>query len=275
MSMRRILALLACVAAFATACSGFSPSTAEEGTRALDGPSEALAEQIVATLRRMSEFLASRPAIRFEADIRYDSIQTSGQKIEFGSHRRIVLRRPDRARVEVSHWDGERELLTFDGERLQVAIPERRVYASMEYAGNVADAFDHLITEYGVASPLSDLLRPDLPDEIATRALSGRRLGTVEIEGTRCDHLVFRGERVDFQLFVRQGDEPVPIRFVIDYHAEPGSPQFRAQLRDWDLEPMLPDSLFRLVPPVGAQRVAFPELMDLLLGPADPEAGDP
>jgi hypothetical protein len=270
----QIVVPLACVVAFATACSSFGGSTSDEHATS-DTASHAQTEEAIAALKGMSEFLASRPAIRFAADIHYDAIQPSGQKIEFGSRRRIALRRPDRARVEVSHWDGEQELLTFDGKRLSAVIPGRRIYASMEYTGTVSQAFEHLVTEYGVASPLSDLLRRDLPDEVARRVLSGRRLEAVTIAGTRCDHLAFHGERVDFQLFIRQGDEPVPLRFVIDYHAEPGSPQFRAQLRDWDWQPELPDLLFRFVPPAGAQRVAFAELLDLLLGPLDTEEGGP
>ena len=138
-----------------------------------------------------------------------------------------------------------------------------------------AEAFEHLVTEYDVASPLSDLLRGDLPEEVASRVRSARHLGTVTIAGTRCDHLAFRGERVDFQLFVRQGEEPVPIRFAIDYHAEAGRPQFRAQLGSWDSAPELPESLFQFLPPVGSQRVAFPELLDLLLGSTAAESEVP
>ncbi len=223
----------------------------------------------------MSEFLVSRPALRFEADIHYDAVQPSGQKIEFGSRRRIALRRPDHARVEVSHWDGEEELLTFDGQRLSLAIPNLHVYASIDFEGTSAEALEYLVTEHDVASPLSDLFRGDLPREVASGARSARHLGTVTIAGTRCEHLAFRGERIDFQLFVAQGEEPVPMRFAIDYHAEAGRPQFRAQFGRWGWPPELPGSLFHFAPPVGSQRVAFPELLDLLLGPLLAEAEGP
>lgn len=263
----RILAPLGLTVALATSCTSLDRPATVEGPGA-----DAASEQAVARVKRMTEFLASREAVRFEADIQYDAVQPSGQKIEFGSHRKIAVRRPDRARVEVYHWDGERELVSFDGERLSAALPARRVYASIEFTGSVADAFDHLVEEFGVASPLADLLRKDLPAEIESRMSSGRRLGSVTIGGTRCEHLAFRSERVDFQLFIREGDEPVPVRFLIDYHAEPGGPQFRALLHDWEWGTALPDSLFRFVPQAGAQRVPFPELLDLLLGRLSSEA---
>ena len=264
-------ALTTCALVVGFGCAGFEASTPiEELTPEVRAETDAS----IAVLARMSEFLASRSALRFEADVLYDAVQPSGQRIEFGSQRRIALRPPDHARVEVSHWDGGQELITFDGRRLSAVLPDRRLYATMEYQGTIGEAFDHLVTEYDVASPLSDLLRRDLPNEIASRVVSARRLPSVTIAGTRCDHLAFRGERVDFQLFVQQGDTPVPLRFVIDYRDEEGSPQFRAQLRNWDWSHELSDALFRFVPQAGAQRVGFPDLLDQLLGPLESEADE-
>jgi hypothetical protein len=267
-----------CIVVSATACTNVASSTPvvlpdSSADADFQLQTQARTEEAIAILARMSEFLGSRSSFRFIAEIRYDAVQPSGQKIEFGSQRKYAVRRPDHARVEVSHWDGGQELLGFDGRRLSLLLPWRRVYASAPYTGSVAEAFDYLIAEYGLASPLADLLRRELPDEVAQRVLSARRVAVVEIGGVLCDQLAFRGEKVNFQIFVRQGDEPLPMRFLIDYHAEVGSPQFRARLRDWDLEPELPESLFQIVPPAGAQSVPFDELMDLLLGPLSDKDG--
>ena len=265
MNVRSIARSLMLTLVFVAGCSSFGGSSDNEPMTGTP-PSEVETERAVAALRRMSDFLASRPVLRFEVDIQYDAIQASGQKVEFGSQRQIALRRPDRMRVEVLHWDGTKELVTFDGHRLSASIFGGQVYASVEYAGTTTEAFDHLVSEYDVATPIADLLRRDLPEYVASRALSAQSLGTITVAGTRCEHLIFRGQRIDFQLFIEAGEEPVPVRFVIDYHAEPGSPQFRAQLRNYDWQSELTDSLFRLLPLVGAQRVEFGELLDLTLG---------
>ncbi len=259
------------VIALATGCANLGQPAREEPTSSptvLAEPTKRT-EEALAALRRMSEFLASRPMLRFEADIQYDAVQESGQKLEFGSHRTFALARPDRIRVDIAHWNGEREMIAFDGDHLWATLPESRIYASLAFTGNIPDAFDLLVNDYGLASPLSDLLRRGLADEIADRVISGRNLRTAMIGGVACDHLTFRGRNLDFQLFIQQGEEPVPVRFIIDYHAETGGPQFRAWLRDWDLAPALPDSLFQFSPEVGEQRVPFRELMDLVLGPLE------
>jgi hypothetical protein len=260
--------LLALALTFLSGCQTPDPSSsATEPIAERADPVEM--EEALQVLRRMSAFIASHSSLRFTADVAYDAVQHSGQKIEFGSRRTVTLRRPDLVRVDVLHRGGERELLTFDGKRLSLAIPNQRVYASKEFHGTAAEAFEALTTEYDLATPLSDVMRRDLPNEIATRAESALRLDSVIVEGVRCDHLAFRGERVDFQIFVREGDEPAPVRIVIDYRMEPGQPQFRARFGTFDWAPEQPDGLFRYVPSIGAQRIPFREVLDLLLGPLE------
>jgi hypothetical protein len=236
---------------------------AEEPAVAPVDPAETQAA--LAGLKRMSDFLASVSAIRFSAHVSYDAVQESGQKIEFGNDRQVSARRPNRARVEVMHWDGPGEALIYDGEHLSLSIPDHRVYAYLVRKGTTAEAIDELVLEHGVPSPLADLLHPELYAEVADRVTSGIRVGEATLDGVACDQLAFRSEKLDFQIFIRKGDEPVPLRLVIDYRNAEGRPQFRATLRDWELNPDLPEELFRFVPAAGSQRVPFHELLDLLL----------
>ncbi|MBV8173453.1 MAG: DUF2092 domain-containing protein, partial [Verrucomicrobia bacterium] len=62
---------------------------------------------------------------------------------------------------------------------------------------------------------------------------------------------------VDFQVWVAQGNQPLPRRIVITYKDEPGQPQFWAHLSNWNLAPVISDALFAFTPPNGADRVQF------------------
>ena len=57
-------------------------------------------EQALAVLKRMAEFLTQAQRFSVTVDTGFDVVQDSGQKIEFGETRQIVLRRPDRVRIE-------------------------------------------------------------------------------------------------------------------------------------------------------------------------------
>ena len=58
-----------------------------------------------------------------------------------------------------------------------------------------------------------------------------------------CDHIAARTATVDFQVWVAEGERPLPRRVVITYLEEEGQPQFRAQFSDWNLTPEVPESL--------------------------------
>ena len=95
---------------------------------ALGLPSAAVGEdkRAAARLEAMANFLAKAQRLSVVADCSYDVVQDSGQKIEFGERRVMTLRRPDRARVDVTRRDGARRGLLFDGAQLTPSMSTRR-----------------------------------------------------------------------------------------------------------------------------------------------------
>ena len=70
------------------------------------------------------------------------------------------------------------------------------------------------------------------------------------------DHLAARMSDVDLQVWVSQGEQPVPLRIILTYSNAPGQPQFRAVLNDWNFDPASTDATFSFVPPEGAEAIA-------------------
>lgn len=266
-------------AIFASGCALF-PGPDEGATASTESStpssvaSSSETDAALAILERMSAFLASREAFRFHAEVRYDAVQSWGQRIEFGNSREIAVRRPDRMRIDILDWDGTSEILAYDGARVWIASPSRHAYSRMAQTGELEQVLAQLGTEYDSPAQLADLLDPELYARLRPVIESGSRVGLVYLDGRPCEQVVFRTGKVDFQLFVEQGATPVPRRLVIDYRDEPGRPQFRASLGDWDLEPELPDVYFEISPPIGAQLVSFDELLELMIA-APPELPDP
>lgn len=269
-AIRAALMLALLLGAVGTAgCSllGSDPARgAGEPAKASAAEARAETDATLAIVERMSRHLESLAAFRVSAEVRYDAVQRSGQRIEFGSERQVAIRRPDRLRVEVRDWDGPREWLVYDGSRLSAAAPSANVYATTEQSGSFEEAVARFEKEGAGAQPLAELFEAGLDERLRALVDSGARVGTVQIDGRLCDHLAFRGASVDFQLFVERSESPLPRRLVIDYREEPGRPQFRASLRAWETNAELSDAFFRFAPPIGAQRVSFDELIALLRG---------
>jgi hypothetical protein len=63
-------------------------------------------ERAMSSLKRMADFLSQAQRFSVMVDIGFDVVQDSGQKIEFGETREIVVRRPAHARVDSTKRDG-------------------------------------------------------------------------------------------------------------------------------------------------------------------------
>jgi hypothetical protein len=86
---------------------------------------------------------------------------------------------------------------------------------------------------------------------------SAYNVGPERIMGVPCEHIALRGDEADMQLWVAQGDRPLPCRLVITYRAAEGQPQFWAQFSDWNFSPDVSDAQFAFTPPEGAAKIAF------------------
>ena len=120
-------------------------------------PSAGFAEEnrAGARLEAMANSLAKTQRLSVTIDCTYDVLQESGEKIEFGERRVVVLRRPDRARIDVTRRDGSRRGgLRFDGTQLAVFDLDQKVYATVSEPGTVDGAFDHFVDELNMRLPL-------------------------------------------------------------------------------------------------------------------------
>jgi len=213
--------------------------------------------QASAILMRMADFLGGTQ--RFSVSVRggYDAVQQSGQKVEFGEMRKVMLSRPDRLRIEGERSDGARTLTVFTGKEIVLIDEASNVYATAPQPGGVDDTIVHFVKDLGMRLPLAVLLVSQLPAELKDRVRSVDYVEKTNIHGSTSHHLAARTDTVDFQVWVADGDTPLPQRVVITYKKAKGEPQFRAQLSDWNLAPAIEDSTFLANPPDGAQKVAF------------------
>jgi hypothetical protein len=231
------------------------PILSAQGQNPTESPSEPEAMPI---LKKMSEYLAQ--AGRFSVVVRqgFDVVQESGQKIEFGEVRKLTLSRPDHLRIESERSSGEKALVIFDGKEITVYQTNENIYASTAKPGTLDEAIKYAVGNLKIRFPLAMMLLSTFPSELDSRVVSADYVEKTTIADVPCDHLAARTPQgVDFQVWIAQGDQPVPRRIVITYRGETGQPQFWADLSDWNLAPDVSDSLFAFTPPNGAERIQF------------------
>ncbi len=229
-------------------CVGLQPSGAN------DSPNiEARADRI---LREMSDYLKSADQFTFQADVSYDSVLVSGQKIQYGGTGKISVHRPDRLRVE--HRGDEAEIsVVFNGQMFTLYDLDSDFYAQKEMTANIDTAVDRMFERFGFSVPTADLVYADPYSTLTASVDSGFVVGLHTVQGVPCHHLSFSQESIDWQIWIEDGPRPLPRKLLITYKDEPGSPQYAVQLSRWDLSPRISDAFFEFHPPASASRIEF------------------
>jgi hypothetical protein len=205
-------------------------------------------------LRSMSTFLASSKAYSVAVNISNEVITTEGEKLQFNSSGTLLVQRPARFYINRQSRFGDFEMF-FDGKTVTIHGKDQKAYFQQDVAGTIDDAFSVLADSLGVVLPGTDLLGADPYAALTQKVTSSGYHGTDYIQGVECHHLSFRADKVDWQLWVRTGDEPLPMKFVITTKWMTGAPQFSVQLSNWNLKPVIGADRFTFVAPAGTEKL--------------------
>jgi hypothetical protein len=210
-----------------------------------------------AILLRMANYLARAQKFTVNMSDNYDTLQASGQKIEFGEKRQITVSRPNGLRVDLQESNGEKQVFTYDGKEMSVFNPSQNVYAQTVKPGGIDEAIVYLLQDLHMRLPLAALLISRFPTEIENRTLSLDYVEKTSINGVPMHHLAGRTSTVDYQVWIAEGAQPLPQRIVMTYRNAEGQPQFRAEFSEWNLAPEINDGRFVFTPPEGSRKIAF------------------
>ena len=212
-------------------------------------------QQALECLRRMADFLGTIQAGSLTIRDMSDEITESGQKIQLESTRKVAFRAPDRLAVDFEDGNVTRRVV-YDGKTITLFEKPQNVYAQEPMPATLSEAMDTLTSKYGMAIPAAELLRKGLMEKLTPQLRSGEYLGTATIEGVTCHHLAFSKEWVDVQIWVEDGEKPLPRKAAIVYKKIPGTPKYSMTLSDWNLADP-PDSAFAMKLPDDAKKIAM------------------
>jgi len=183
-------------------------------------------------LKAMSDYMASQTAISFGFDATLEVITKDNQKLALASSGAVNLNRPDKIRATRAGVHADVEML-FDGKTLTLFGNNANLYTQISVPGTIDNLVDELRDKYKRPLPAADLIMSNAYDELMTDVIDVKDLGSGVIDGVECDYLAFRKKEVDWQIWIAQGANPYPCRYVITSKDIPHSPQYSIQIRDW------------------------------------------
>ena len=203
-------------------------------------------------LRSMSKFLADTKAFSVSADISNEIISVEAQKLQFNGHATLLIERPARFHATRKGRFADAELI-FDGNKLTVYGKTVKAYFQKDVAGTIDQAIPALEREIGLSLPGADLLLSNPYAVLTAGVTSSGYHGIALIRGVPAHHLSFRTPKVDWQIWVKDGAEPLPLKYVITTKWLTGAPQYSVELSHWNTKPVIAADRFKFVVPPGAK----------------------
>lgn len=227
------------------------------GARADDPPTPdatpTVNPQVVDKLIDMGNYLRGLTSFQVDAEVSRDTVLESGQKIKTESFNVLKAKR-DRMYAKTEGDVRTREFF-YNGKKLTQYSPFLKYYTTVDAPPKLSDMLHMIEDHYGVQIPMEDLFLFG-SDQAQIDALKGALyVGPSTIKGQLCDHLAFRQEGVDWQLWITRSEQPLPCKLVITTTDQPGFPEYSA-VYHWNLKPGIKDSIFTFAP--GKGDVAIP-----------------
>jgi hypothetical protein len=223
-------------------------------------------------LKAMSDYVASQKTISATFDADVEVITTSLQKIQFTNSGRLELSRPNKLRALRAGGYVDVELV-FDGNTATVLSRDKNVYAEFNVTGSIDQLIDKLRDEYNVAIPGADLLLTRPYDKLNEGVIEAKHIGQGVVDGVECEHLAFRDEDTDWQIWVEIGPRPIPRKYVITSKAVASGPQYTLRIKNWVTDGTMSADTFTFKGPAGAKKVDAKDLTDIDEVPAGIIAG--
>ena len=208
----------------------------------------------VKALSDMSTYLQSLSTFGLTSQTSLDLVARDGQKIQLDGTATYKVRKPDAFVIDVVIDDWNRRYI-YNGREFTVVAPKLAYFATVAAPATIRETVADVQTRFGISLPLDDLFRWSSPDGVRAEKLkSGYLVGVETIAGVKTAHYAFREGDIDWQIWIEQGEKPLPRKVVIVDRRDPANPAYVARL-NWVLNPPLTDEDFAFRPDPDAKRI--------------------
>jgi len=184
------------------------------------------------------------------------------QKIGLASSGTVTINRPDKIRATRTGGFADVEMV-FDGKTLTVLGKNAGAYGDVAIPGTIDNLIDVLRDKLQRPLPGADLLLSNVYDVLMADVTDVKDLGSGVIGGVECDHLAFRSDEVDWQIWIAQGGHPYPCRYIITSKLVPGFPEYTLDVRDWKTGDQVAADDFSFKAPADAKKVELKDIADI------------
>ena len=217
------------------------------------GESAKIDADATAILKAMSAKLSAAKQFTLKGTRTIDTALTEGSEVKLTAKLESSVARPNKIVASASDSLSTRHFY-YDGKNVTLHDSKANHYATVQGADNIDKTIDMIVKDWDFHPPLADLLVSDPYTSLSKNATGGKLVGTEEVSGVKCHHLVVTQEAIDWEVWI-SAEDSLPRRFVITFNGIEGKPKLSAEITNWDLDPKLPASKFTFTAPKDAQKI--------------------
>lgn len=203
-------------------------------------------------LKRMTDFLGALKSFSMHTENSFEDVLDSGQKIQYDFASDVVIERPDKLRAERTDGDVD-QTVVYDGGTIVVYDGSHDIYAEATAPDNLDDMLHFARDSLDLVPPAGDMVFSNAYQLLTSGLTSGFVVGKAVIDGVHCTQLAFTTPVVDWQIWIADGDKPLPVKYVLTTRDDPAQPQYIVLISNWNTDPLIPDGFFDFdIPPTAS-----------------------
>jgi len=207
----------------------------------------------ITALEQMGAYLRTLTTFEVDGDITSEEVLDTGQSIQYTSAIDLVAQRPNRLRVNLDSTRKRRQYF-YDGHTLTIYAPRQAFYAQVVAPPTIQQMIAQASDRLDLVVPFADLFELGLNPDLTNRITSAMVVGSEAVGDQVCTHYAFRQARVDWEMWIREGAQPLPCKYRIVTMDDDARPDYVVNLT-WNMTPTIGPSTFTFVPPEGADRI--------------------
>lgn len=207
-------------------------------------------------LQKMSNYLSSADQFSFKAEMTEDGLFTKDYYTKAEVRTEVIIRRPDKVFADIKS-DYNHKRYWYDGNTITLLTVPANFYATVKATGNIGEMADFVYDNLGVRIPLAALAFDNSFEVLTEGVTDGYYCGLHVVDGIYCHHLLFIEDDAEWEIWIEDGSNTVPRKYVIKYDMDDREYHFSATINDWDFNRYTPDELFNFTPPSGASVIEF------------------
>lgn len=207
-------------------------------------------------LQKMSNYLSSADQFSFHAVMTEDRIFDKDYYIHGEVRSEVTIRRPDKVFADIKS-DYNHKRYWYDGSRITLLTVPANYYATAEATGDIDEMTDFVYDNFGVHIPLATLAFENSFEVLIDGVIDGYYTGLHSVGGIACHHLLFIIEDAEWQIWIEDGQNPVPRKYAVKYKMDDKDFWFVAAIDNWEFNEYAPDEIFNFTSPFGAAEIEF------------------